>query len=250
MALLEFQTSLGLLVRASDGSDPLRYPTLTPGEHGYLSSLAGSDAFLFTTKVQRSWCAGRAAKAAYLTLSILESEKRDQLLSEWVNSGGGTRSFVGAESAAFLEFIGKHLDDPSHELTICEMEMAALRADEGTQHFECPELSEIDSPHCCLQRGRYAGLVRFYAEPQQVLNALIKREPYPPVSSKITTLLFGPGFDRLHRTASWNEVSLYERLLSAAPAAELLSEGFRREIIQGLLKGGAVEYAEPMTAVP
>ena len=244
MALHEFQTSLGMLMRASDTADPLRNPSLSAAERDYLSALAGNNAFLFTTRVQRSWCAGRAAKAAYLTLSILPAEKRDVLLQEWVDCGGGTQSFVGAESAAFLEFIGERLPDPSHELTICQMELAALRADEGTQHFVDPELSRIDSPDCRLQKGRYAGLVRFYAEPEQVLNALVTGGPCPPLSGTITALIFGPGFDRLHRAASWNEVALYARLLLPVLVTDLLKESFKRETIQELLKGGAAEFAE------
>ncbi|MBZ5672683.1 MAG: hypothetical protein LAP61_00395 [Acidobacteriia bacterium] len=244
MALLDFQTSLARLVRVSNGGDPSPGVSLTPGERRYLSDLAGNPAFCFTVKVQRSWCAGRAAKAAYLTLSILPSETRDQLLEEWVGSGGGTHSFVGAESEAFLEFIARSLPDPSHELTICRMELAALRSSEGSIRFQRPQLSRIDRTDCLLRRGHYAGVVHFYAEPERVLNALLKRDPCPAISSDVTTLIFGPGLDRLYMRASWSERALYDRLRSYVSTADLFTEGFTRETIERLLEGGVLEYAE------
>ena len=244
MALVDFQTSLAQLVRATDASDDSRQASLNSGERSYLADLPEHPAFRFTVKVQRSWCAGRAAKAAYLTLSVLPNEKRDLLLKEWVNSGGGTQSFVGAESTDFLEFIAKHLQGPSHELTICRMELAALRADEGAASFECPALARIDRPDCSLRRGRYAQVAHFYGEPQRVLNAIARREPYPAVLAEITTLIFGPGFDRLYTRGSQSELALYDRLLSPVSTSELFAEGFARETMQALLKGGAVEYEE------
>lgn len=243
MALLGYQTSLAQLVRASEGGDPPQRVSLTAGEHGYLSDLADHPAFRFTVKVQRSWCAGRAAKAAYLTLSVLPPEKRDPLLEEWVSSGGGTHSFVGAESEAFLEFIANRLPAPSHELTICRMEQAALRSSEGSLRFLQPEPSRMNHAGCLLRRGRHAGMVRFYAEPQRVLNALLMREPGPAISSDITTLLFGPGFDRLYTKASVSELALYDRLQSPASVADLL-ESFDRQTMLRLLEAGVVEYVE------
>lgn len=244
MALLDFQTSLAQLVRVSNGGDPSRGVSLTPGERRYLSDLAGNPAFCFTVRVQRSWCAGRAAKAAYLTLSILPREQRDLLLEEWVGSGGGTHSFVGAESEAFLQFIARRLPDPSHELTICNMELAALRSSEGSLRFQRPPLSQIDCADCLLGRGRYAGVVHFYAEPERVLTALLKREPCPAISSDVTTLIFGPGLDRLYTRASWSETAIYDRLQSSASVGELFAEGFTRETIARMLEGGVLEYAE------
>jgi hypothetical protein len=242
MALLDFQTSLVRLVRAPNGSDSLQPVSLTADERGYLSDLTEDPAFRFTVKVQRSWCAGRAAKAAYLTLSILPGEVRDQLLEEWVSCGGGTHSFVGRESTAFLEFIASHLVEPSHELTICRMELAALRSSEGSLRFKRPNLSRIDRRDCFVRRGHYAEVVHFYGEPERVLNALAKRKEYPAISSEITTLIFGPGFDRLYTRATSNELALYDRLASPAAAIALSGEGFARETVQKLLNGGVIEY--------
>ena len=242
MALRDFQNTIGRMVRVS-GGDPVQDPGLTPDERGYLSALEENSGFRFTVKVQRSWCAGRAAKAAFLTLSILPEETRRLLLNKWTSLGGGTRSFVGAESAAFLEFISKHLTDPSHELAICMLELAVLRASEGTRHFERPNPLVLDSQQCLLQRGPYAGLVRFHAQPQQVLDALTKKTPLPPISQSAAAFLFGPGLDRLHRAASRTDVIVYDRLASPIPSATLFGEGFDRGSIQDLLEGGVVEYA-------
>ena len=243
MALRDFQNAIGTMVRASDGRDRLKEREVTPAESSYLCSLQENAAFRFTIKVQRSWCAGRAAKAAFLTLSMLPDETRRQLLNDWTSLGGGTQSFVAAESAAFLEFISRHLENPSHEFTVCMLEMAALRANEGAQHFARPRPINLDSQHCLLQRGNYAGLVRFHAQPQQLLDALMKKEPLPPMSSNATALLFGPGLDRLYRTASRKEVIVYEKLTAPTPATLLVGEGFNRESLQDLLEGGIVEYA-------
>jgi hypothetical protein len=235
---------LAQLVRASNGGDPLGSESLTECERSYLSALAENPAFGFTVKVQRSWCTGRAAKAAYLTLSILPAEMRDSLLTEWVDSGGGTQSFTGAESEAFLEFIAGHLQEPSHELTICRMELAALKAEEGVQRFERPALVRIHNSNCRLRRGRYSSVVHFYGEPQQILNALFRGEPCPPVSTEITSVIFGPGFDRLYKTASAGETALYERLGSPASTLQLLKGGVRQETIYKLLEAGVVEYTD------
>jgi len=242
MALRDLQNAIGNMVRASDGCAPLDTAGLTPAERGYLASLPENAAFRFTVKVQRSWCAGRAAKGAFLTLSMLPDETRRQLLNEWTSLGKGTQSFVAAESAAFLEFISRHLENPSHELTVCMLEMAALRANEGAPHFKRPRPLNLDSQQCLLQRGHYAGLVRFHAQPQQLLDALLKKEPLPPMSSNATVLLFGPGLDRLYRTASRSEVKVYEKLASPTLAAMLFGEGFNRKSIQDLLDGGVVEW--------
>ena len=102
----------------------------------------------------------------------------------------------------------------------------------------------MDRTDCVLRRGRSAGVVHFYAEPEKVLNALLKREPCPAISSDTTTLIFGPGLDRLYTRASSMEVALYDRLRSSVSTADLFAEGFTRETIERLLEGGVLEYAK------
>jgi|ERR1700686_5145414 len=118
MALIDFQTALGRLVRVRDGKDPLRGLNLDTGERSYIEALTESAGFRFSVSIQRSWCIGRAAKSAHLTLSILSDDEGRRLLDAWINSGAGTQSFSDAEADSFLDFIIGHLINPSHELTV------------------------------------------------------------------------------------------------------------------------------------
>lgn len=130
MALIDFQIALGRLMRAPDGGDPLRQLNLDNRERASLAALKVSAGFCVTVAIQRSWCEGRAAKAAHLTLSFLDEPRRKRLLEEWANSGAGTSSFFEAEGDAFLEFLSKRIDNPSEALSICQIERATLRASE------------------------------------------------------------------------------------------------------------------------
>src|SRR3954452_8554035 len=128
MALLEFQTVLGRMLREQKSDTHLHGVNLDEGERQYFESLRETDEFRFYASVQRSWCIARAAKSASLTLSLLPKEKQERLLDEWVDSGAGAASFHGIEAESFLEFIAGQLIDPSHELTVCQFECATLRA--------------------------------------------------------------------------------------------------------------------------
>lgn len=244
MALRDFQSAMGQLIRGCDGTDPLGDFALSALERGYLSFLEETAGFEFTVNLQRSWCAARAAKAAFLTLSILPTEIRSLMLNEWLSLGGGTQSSMQAEAEGFLRFISLRLTDPSHEFSVCMLELAALKASEGARHFERPSPFQLDSRHCLLQRGHYAGLVRFHAPPQDLLNALVERVPLPPVSPNAAALLVAPGLDRFHRPASRADVTIYEQLASPMGVKALLSEGFKRASIEELLKDGVVEYVQ------
>ena len=95
MPLLEYQMALGRCLRAA-GADPLASLAPLQGieldrtELAELHDLVHSPGFRFTRRGQRSWCEGRTAEMAQLTLSILSTEQRRQLVSEWVDAGGGT----------------------------------------------------------------------------------------------------------------------------------------------------------------
>lgn len=243
MALLDFQTGLGRLVRAPDGGDPLRSLRLEASERSCLETLPQSAGFRFTVEVQRSWCVGRTMNAGFLTLSILADDVRRPLLDEWTNSGGGTSSFFAAEADALFDFIADRLPDPSHELTACRFEQATLRANEKVAGFTPPELVRLDAPLCALRRGRYAGIVLFHGDPGAILNALLTRKRLPLISREVTAILFGPGLDRLWRPASVTEVELWERLAAPSAFAALLREGHRREAIEAMIHAGALEYA-------
>ncbi len=242
MSLLDLQTAVGRLVRATDGHDPLRGLQLDPDERARLAALVERAGFRFTVDVQRSWCAGRAAGAAKLTLSLLPATERRRVLDDWVSAGGGTASFVATEADAFLEFIARRLRAPSHALTLCRFEQATLRASEGALGFAAPDPSWLAEPGWVLRTGRYAAVVRFHAAPHLVLAAL-EGQPLPPISPETTSVLFGPGLDGFSRLATSAEVALWERLGAPEALPVLIREGHRQEVIEALVTPGIVELA-------
>lgn len=242
MALVDFQTALGRLVRARTGGDPFRLLHLEPSELAWFGNLIQSAGYQFTVGVQRSWCTGRAARAAHFTLTILPDPLRRQLLDEWTKSGGGTSSFFAAEADVLLDFIGNHLRDPSHELTVCRMEQATLRANENVGSFTVPDLARLDDPDCVVRRGSHAGIPIFHGEPDQILHALLEHQPPPPLSPDARGILFGPGLEKLCRPASANELALWGRLANRVNLAALFQEGYKKEDLAEMLRAGAAEY--------
>jgi hypothetical protein len=123
MQLLEHQIVLGRCLRAADG-DPLASLAALQGivldrtKLAELHDLRNRSGFRFTRRDRRSWCEGRTAEAALLTLSILPAEQRRQLVNDWVDAGGGTAFDPASEADAFLEFAAGHLSEPSHAMTI------------------------------------------------------------------------------------------------------------------------------------
>ena len=239
MSLLEFQTSLGRAIRDASGPKPTSEQDLAWAEPAPFATLIESRGFRFTVKVQRSWNRARARNGARLTLSVLPRDQRRKLLDDWLEEGGGTAYFFAAEADSFLEFIAKKLPDPSHALTICRLEQATLRASEGSRYFTPPDLSRLDQD-CRLCRGRYAGIVRFHAQPALLLAALTSG-PAPPVSPCPVVMLFGPAFAGLSREASDDEVRLWERLKEPAVFVTLLHEGYPRATIESLVSSGCLE---------
>ena len=212
MGLLDFQIALGRSVRMGESKNAFRGLRLTPDERDQLATLSATNGYRFTVDVQRSWCCGRAAKSAQLTLSALSTEQRSDLLSKWVNSGGGTASFYGIEAESFLTFISKHLPNPSHELTICQFEQVTQRIISYNSDFGSTDFSGHFTPASRLQRGRSAGLVWFYAEPNHVLGSLLNHQLLPPLSSEGIPIIFSSGIEGLYRRAVGDEANLWERL--------------------------------------
>lgn len=243
MDLPDLQLALGRLIRAPTREDPLGGLRLDTAERARLAALADSPGFRCTVKAQRSWCAGRAAKSAQLTLSLRPAEERQRLLDDWVNSGGGTPSFFTAEAAAFLEFLAERLPCPSHALTVCRVEQATLRARDGAIRFAVPDRSWLDAPDRVLRAGRYAALVPFHAAPHLLLAAL-EGQPLPPISPTITPVLFGPGLPGLSRLATGEEMALWERLRAPQALSALWREGHPREAIATLVMAGVAECGE------
>src|SRR5215467_8100039 len=217
MPLLEHQVALGRCLRAR-GADPfeplaaLREIGLDRAELAELNDLVHSSGFRFTRRGQRSWCEGRTAEMAQLTLSILSMEQRRQLVNDWVDSGGGAAFDPASEAEAFLEFVAGHLNEPSHVMTVCRMEQAAYRVSEAALRFRMPDPSLLDHSDAMLCVGKGASLVRFFVEPQRLFAAMEAKTPLPPLSDKCFLVLFAPGLPTLCRAANNEEAAIWERL--------------------------------------
>jgi len=225
MALIDFQTALGRLVRTPVGGDPLRGLCLDKRDQASLAALTGSAGLGVTVAIQRSWCEGRAAKAAQLTLSLLNEEHRRRLLTEWTSSGAGTNSFFEVEGDAFLEFLCSRLDSPSQALTMCRIERATIRASQGTEGFVRPDWSRLGETEWVVRSDRFAAVVHCDTWPH--------------------FLLFGPGLENLWRAASPEEADLWARLPAPVMVRELLqTAGCGRQSLGSLMDAGAVEFAK------
>ena len=242
MALIEFQTVLGRMLREQKSDTHLPGVSLDERESRYFQNLRETAEFRFYASVQRSWCIARAAKSASLTLSLLPPEKRERLLDDWVDSGAGASSFHGVEAELFLEFIGRHLPHPSHELTICQFERATLRANNGASRFVAPNRSALQNSDCLLRRGSYAALVPFYTDLDRVGDAVQNQEPLP--DSPIMLVLFSPGFSQLCIEPSPEEVSVWEALATPASVSTLLDQHHSLTTLEELLSHGAIELHE------
>ena len=246
MSLLDFQVAVGRALRDESAKDALAGLELAPEDRTRLMTLFGSEGFRFTSQIRRSWCVGRASRAARLTLSVLPQPNRERLLDEWVTAGGGTCSFFAAEADSFLDFIARRLPNPSHTLTICRVEQATLRASEGARDFQAPNCSRLDETDCLLHVGQHAGLVHFYGQPHLVLGAL-EGGDLPPLSAAVTSWVFGPGLPGLFREATPAEEKLWESLVEPIGLALLLQKGHERLAIQELLVAGAAQYYAPLS---
>jgi len=222
MPLDAFQAGLGAMVR---GEAPIGMaPPVPPDDPG----------LIFTRKVQRSWCEGRAANAARLTLTLLPVTERRRLTSAYVDAGGGLASFFAREAETFLAFLEARLPDPSHALTLCQMEQALNRARNAADGFNPGQLED----NALVRGGRAAALVWFRAEPKAVLDAL-NGGPVPPVGLPEHAMLFAPGLPDLFRPASAEEAALWDSLPRLAGA------GPERAILATWLEQGVVDQIAP-----
>ena len=203
--------------------------------------LIHSPGFRMTQRVQRSWCLSRTEAAAQLTLSVLPSGLRRQLIEDWVAAGGGTGFDPASEADGFLEYIASRLTDPSHELTVCRMEQAALRASEAALDFTPRNTTLLDDLAAVLQAGRAAAIVRFFVEPTRLFEAIEAKLPLPPLSGRYFPVLFAPGLPMLFRVASNVEAAIWEKLVCQVPARLLMQDNDARHAIEQLFAIGAVD---------
>ena len=246
MKLAIFQTALGQLLRQQNSKDPLRGMQLDEGQRRYFDGLRKTAGFKCYAGIQRSWCMGRSAKSARLTLSVLAADKRQFLLDQWVEAGGGTHSFYEVESESFLEFISQQLPDPSHELTVCHLEQATLRANLGIAELPASPAASDASPLINLtrivRRGAYAQLVCVHGDPQALLVSIEKNEPLPPLSANLVHLMFSPGLPHLWHEPSTEELDIWKSLATPVPAAKLIDAGHSPDTIERLWRQGTIEY--------
>ena len=246
MPLLEHQIVLGRCLRAADG-DPLASLAALQGigldraKLAELHDLVHSSGFRFTRRGQRSWCEGRTAEAAQLTLSNLPTEQRRQLVNDWVDAGGGTAFDPASEADAFLEFVAGHLSEPSHAMTICRMEQAAYRASAAALRFKPPDLSLLDHPKTMLCAGKGAALVPFFAEPQRLFAAIEAKAQLPPLSDRCFFVLFAPGLPALFRAANNEEAALWDMLVGPIAMRVLSRSRHLRCAIEELVRIGAAD---------
>jgi hypothetical protein len=179
-------------------------------ERACFAALIQGSGFRFTSQVQYSWCTRRAVNEGLLTLSILRDDVRQSLLAAWSQSPDN-----------LLDFIAKQLPDPSAELAVCHFERLALRAHRAAAGFKAPNPALFD-PRRVLKRGEHAGLAVFLGG---------------------RALLVAPGMTALCRIASPHEKRLWAWLAMRCPASALLQEGLPREVMEGMLRIGALEYA-------
>jgi hypothetical protein len=85
-----------------------------------------------------------------------------------------------------------------------------------------------------IERGLYASLVWFHAEPEAVLSALHSAPP-PPVGQPAHPILFGPGVPNLCRAATSEEVVLW---------ASLPTDDTAPDLVERLLAEGIVIYTD------
>jgi hypothetical protein len=250
VSLLEHQIVLGRCLQAPGAdmsaasiADQLHDLAINRDELFRLVGTVLSPGFRFTRHVQRSWCVGRTAGAAQLTLSAVPVEQRRRLIEDWFDTGGGRALDPASEAPALLEFVARHLADPSHALSVCRMEQAAYCASAAALRFAPPALSLLDDPGIVLRTGEGAAMVRFFAEPQRLFGAIKSREPLPPLSDRPLPVLFAPGLPKLYRAATQEEEAIWQALVGPRAVRELSRDGQSGNVIEELFRAGAVELA-------
>jgi hypothetical protein len=197
-------------------------------ERASLTALMHTDGFRVTVAIQRSWCEGRAARGAQLTLSLVPEPRRRRLLEEWIATGAGTNSFFEAEADALFEFLSTRLDDYPEALRVCRIERATLRAHAHVDRFELPVVTDLDQPGCLVWTSYFASLVRCDTEPWRIL--------------------FAPGLSGLWRPASLTEEDLWTSLSTPVGVGQLLQNGHSRSVIEDLFIVGAIEIGRRSVA--
>ena len=211
----EFQTTLARML-PHDDRNPLRSLSLSSGERMPPEAQQPTVVIESTPAVRTPRSEQRPANTASVTLSVLSEPQRRAILNAWIKAGGETLSFFRVDPETRLDFIAKHLPNPSLELNVCRLERATIRARTHAKCFQRPDPALFD-PERVMRVGRHAQMV--------------------------TAVLVAPGLQSVHRAATALEQALWSRLAVPAQTATLLREGFPRELLETMLHIGALEYA-------
>lgn len=247
MSLSGFQAALGRSVRAmSGGRSPAANESrgtqarLTAAERSALDRLFASRGFHFTARIQRSWCAGRAANAARLTLTLVPSALRSQLLDEWVCRGGGTSSFFTAEADGLLRFLAMRLPRSSPAAAMARIERALILAGSRAPDPVSSAAGMSGAPAPMVRRSSAANLVGLRFAPHHLLAAL-DGGPTPRPLARPLHFLFAPGVPRLFRPATSGERVVWRRLARPRSCDELFADPQEGRGLHDLLLAEAVE---------
>jgi hypothetical protein len=204
-------------------------------EQAILGDIALSPGLDFTAEVRRSWCKGRASKAAYLTLSILPHAERRDLVTAWVNGGGGREAFAHNEADAFLAFIASVLPNPSHALVMCHLERALNAARLRSLEFVPPCLDNIVETSA-LRRAEDAAVIELFAPLEMLVAAIDGKNPLPPVGRVAqSTLIVAPGVQGLSRPIIPAERALWDKAGSSVTVDNSCLEMARILVGEGIL---------------
>jgi hypothetical protein len=249
MALIDYQTALGRLVRSRpaeiDDAPQRQWQdlALSNRERASLESTLGGRGLHFTREVQRSWCKGRARNTAYLTLSVMPEAQRQALLDAWVDSGGGIASFSTGEAERLLDFIALRLPPRSHAFSLCRMEQAVHRANAALASGHVTEAGVAGGVLC---RAASASMVEFFAEPNLVLQAVQSNAPLPPLSDSVVPVFFSPKLPGMFRRAEPCDAALWRRLEQPAGSAAVhldCAEAGLAATVETLLAQGILDTA-------
>jgi hypothetical protein len=245
MSLLQQQILLGRCLQAADPEAAMREGQreipMRGDETAMLRDVVRGPGFRFTRKVQRSWCIGRTTGAARLTLSLLPVEQRRRLVEDWVDAGGGQTLDVTSEAPAFLETVARHLSEPSHALSVCRMEQAAYRAAAAAAHFAALDPALLGNSRTRLRRAKESALVRFWAAPRLLFEAIAAGAPLPPLGGTAFAYLFAPGLAALRRPATHAEADAWDCLADPVCIDDMRRDGVPHRVIVALFSVGAIE---------
>lgn len=185
-----------------------------------------------TAQVRRSWCIGRARRAAPLTLAALPEERRTSLLSAWVDAGGGANSLFDREAEGLLAFLAERLEAPSHPLTLCQFERAVIRARGASWDGQA---SPPPGRATMLHRAPDARLITLSAPVDALLAAIEGSQPWPDLDGEPRLLLIAPGIEGLARVPDARELALWDAAEPGVPAARDMQTA-RRLVACGALR--------------